>query len=134
MSSNIPEYHSWQMMKNRCLNPNAVDYAYYGGRGVTIDPRWHYFMFFFADMGRRPTPKHTLERKNNALGYSASNCCWATRETQARNRPYNTLDMALANQIRALYATGQYRQVDLARQFGCTQVLISQVVRRLIWR
>jgi hypothetical protein len=130
-----PTYHSWQMMKNRCCNKRAEDYAYYGGRGIIIDPTWHYFENFLADIGVRPSLKHTLERVNNNLGYSKSNCVWESRQTQARNRPaYNKLTKPLADQIRQLYAMGTYRQVDLAEQFGVTQASISQVTRWAIWR
>ena len=37
-------------------------------------------------MGPRPTPEHTLERKDNDQGYSKDNCTWATRKEQARNQ------------------------------------------------
>jgi hypothetical protein len=122
------------MMKNRCLNPRAVDYKYYGGRGITIDPRWHAFENFLADMGQRPTLKHTLERNHNNGNYTKANCCWATRQRQARNRPaYNKMNMTLANQLRLQYATGKYRQVDLAAKFGITQAHVSQIVRRVTW-
>ena len=54
-----PEYRTWQMMKNRCLNPRAEDYAYYGGRGITIDPAWvNSYIDFLKDVGRRPSPAH----------------------------------------------------------------------------
>lgn len=85
-----PEYRSWQMMKNRCLNPRARDYVYYGGRGVTLCKRWLLFENFLADMGRRPSPEYTLERRNPNRGYTPRNCVWATRLTQARNRRYAT--------------------------------------------
>lgn len=128
-------YSSWQMMKNRCLNPRAEDWAYYGGRGITIDPRWHKFEPFLADMGPRPTPWHTLERVDNSLGYSKGNCIWATRQAQARNRPtHNKLNMALANQIRKMYMTGQYKQSELAAYYNISQSLVSQIIRRTAWR
>lgn len=86
-----PEYRTWQNMRNRCLNPKAGDYRYYGGRGITIAPEWHVFSGFLASMGRRPTPTHTIDRKDSDGPYSAENCHWATRETQARNRAYATV-------------------------------------------
>lgn len=95
-----PEYRSWQMMKNRCLNIRARDYAYYGGRGITVCKAWLRFENFLTDMGRKPTPEHTLERKNVNKNYTPSNCVWATRETQARNRPYaSTKSWELAEKL-----------------------------------
>jgi len=81
-----PEYRVWTLMKNRCLNKNANNYKYYGGRGIAVCNRWLKFENFFKDMGKRPNPKFTIERVNNNKGYSLSNCIWATKKTQARNR------------------------------------------------
>ncbi len=84
-----PEYRSWQMMKNRCLNPKARDYPYYGGRGIKICKRWiNSFDAFLQDMGRKPTSLHTIDRKNTDGHYTVRNCRWATRQEQSRNRPY----------------------------------------------
>jgi hypothetical protein len=95
-----PEYRSWQMMKNRCLNTRARDYDFYGGRGITVCKDWLVFANFLRDMGRRPTPEHTLERLDVNKGYAPDNCAWATRETQARNRGYaSTKSWELAEKL-----------------------------------
>ena len=86
------EYHSWQTMKDRCLNPNSTGFNRYGGRGIKICTRWiDSFTNFLEDLGLRPTPKHTLDRKDNNGNYSPDNCRWITRKEQAQNRAITEL-------------------------------------------
>ena len=84
--SHTAEYLAWQDMRARCNTPTHRSFRYYGGRGITVDECWSTFEQFIADMGFRPTPQHSLDRIDNALGYCPSNCRWATKAEQASNR------------------------------------------------
>ncbi len=81
-----PEYQAWADMRHRCLNPDHARYRDYGGRGITVCRRWNNFLNFLADMGKRTSPGHSLDRKNNNGGYRPGNCKWSTRSEQQRNR------------------------------------------------
>jgi pentatricopeptide repeat protein len=78
-------YRVWCGMLQRCYNPNQPQYADWGGRGIRVCERWHSFVNFLVDMGE-PPPGLTIERKNNDGNYEPSNCKWATRSEQQRNR------------------------------------------------
>ena len=80
------EHRTWGAMMTRCYNENVRSYKRYGGRGITVCDRWHTYEDFLADMGRRPGPGYSIERKKAELGYFKDNCEWATVLTQARNK------------------------------------------------
>lgn len=76
-------------MKARCINPQDKAFQYYGGRGITVAEEWLSFEKFLQDMEATYQEGLTLERRNNALGYCASNCYWATRRAQLNNTRMN---------------------------------------------
>ena len=86
------EYRAWRAMKARCSNPNGPEYHRYGGRGVTVCSRWiHSYKNFLADMGRAPSPNHSVDRIDNDGNYEPSNCRWSTRTEQRRNSVDNKM-------------------------------------------
>jgi len=87
-----PEYKAWLCMKSRCYNPNDPSFRSYGGRGLYVCERWIYsFKNFFADLGPRPSAKHSLNRLNNNGIYEPGNVAWSTQIEQARNKRSNHL-------------------------------------------
>ena len=89
--SRTPEYQAWFNMKARCFNPNHKAYPDWGGRGITVCDRWLNLENFLADMGSRPTVKHSLDRIDNNADYSPKNCKWSTKAEQQNNRRSNHL-------------------------------------------
>jgi len=77
----------YRAAKTRCTNKNADDYPRYGGRGIEF--RFDSFEQFYAEIGKRPTPQHTLDRKDNNGHYEVGNVHWATPKEQARNKRNN---------------------------------------------
>lgn len=83
-------YTSWRSMMSRCYYPRDIGFHKYGGDGVVVCSEWHKFEAFLADMGPRPTSRHSIDRFPDSTGsYERGNCRWATRQEQNNNRTYN---------------------------------------------
>lgn len=93
------EYSAWRGMFRRIDTPQGVTKRHYGDRGIQLCKGWRgSYKTFLKDMGRKPSRKHSLDRKNNDGHYSCghceeckekgwpANCRWATPQEQARNR------------------------------------------------
>ncbi len=84
------EWMIWQSMIQRCHNPKAKSFQGYGSRGIRVCVRWREsFENFLADVGRRPSPEHSLDRICGDGNYDPSNVRWAMPEQQARNKRNN---------------------------------------------
>jgi hypothetical protein len=118
-STKSPEYAVWAHMIYRCTNPQSKEWKYYGGRGVQVCAAWQNFEAFLADVGRRPSPKHSIDRYPDKDGdYEPGNVRWATLVEQHRNTGRNRLIefhgrsqclQAWADELGVGYQSVQYR-------------------------
>lgn len=88
-SRESPTYVSWRMMVQRCTNRRRSDYEDYGGRGIRIYFGWlgrGGFTEFLADVGKRPTKEHSLDRIDPNGHYEPGNVRWALKRIQNSNK------------------------------------------------
>jgi len=82
-----PEYQTWQSMKSRCKATRLREKRNYLDRGINVCEEWKdSFETFFKDMGKRPTPRHQIDRRDNNAGYNKDNCRWVTPDIQESNK------------------------------------------------
>lgn len=89
VKSSHPLWYTWVDMVRRCNNPKRPGYSRYGGRGISVCPRWKDFWVFVEDVGTRPSKKHSLDRIDNDGNYEPDNTRWATAKQQNLNRRNN---------------------------------------------
>lgn len=113
------EYRAWCGMLSRCYNERSENYHNYGGRGIAVCEEWlESYETFLANVGRRPTSSHSLERIDNNGNYAPNNVKWATSKEQARNRRTNRVVMFKGEEMVFLDAckmAGVHRQTALHR-------------------
>lgn len=103
------EYSTWIKINERCRNKNWKRFKDYGGRGIVVCERWRSYENFLKDMGRKPSPKHSIDRIDNNGNYEPSNCKWATPKEQNRNTRRN---------VNLTYGSETKCIAEWAEQFG----------------
>jgi AraC-like DNA-binding protein len=84
----VSEYNSWSAMITRCYVPTSARYRRYGARGISVCPEWRGrggFERFYAYIGRKPSPAHSIDRIDNDGNYEPGNVRWATAKEQSWN-------------------------------------------------
>ncbi len=111
--TNSSEFGSWSAMRERCDPSNKRTRRNYSDRGITVCDRWcNSFANFFADMGPKPSPAHSLDRINNDLGYFPENCRWATPTEQQNNTRTNRFVVVLGERMTITQACRKHRVVS----------------------
>ena len=88
-------YLFWRSMISCCTDEQAVGYAEYGGRGVSVCHPWlDSFASFLKDVGECPGPDFTLDLKANESLFEPRNVRWTRiRERESSNWRYESLDL-----------------------------------------
>lgn len=127
-------YSVWQGMIARTTRPSASHFDNYGGRGIVPDPDWLVFENFKAWAQDNGYADHlSLERRDNDLGYTPSNCIWIERSLQNRNRRTNKMNQSRADQLRAKHKLGM-TATDLAAEFEISRSMVNNIVNGIAWK
>jgi len=120
-----PEYAIWSDIKTRCYNSKTKAFKDYGERGIIVCDRWlESFDNFVADMGKRPSKNHSIDRKDCNGNYEPTNCRWATNIEQGENRRSNIL----------ITRNGVTKHLAAwAREFGVNKSLVYNRINVLKW-
>lgn len=119
--SHTKEWQILHQIKARCTNPNNVSWDRYGGRGIKVCQRWlDSYDDFFADVGHRPSNRHSLDRINNDGNYEPGNVRWATMVEQSRNTRRNKMYEWKGN---------SYCVTDLADAVGMPRMRLASRLR-----
>lgn len=124
-----PLYSTWRSMLDRCKNPNTPSYKHYGGRGIKVCERWqNSFLAFVADMGLKPTWKHSIDRKDVDGHYEPDNCRWATTLEQANNKRPVTHGLTDQQLIDIYWSKDLVEKIS--EKFGCSGKTVRNIKAR----
>ena len=86
-------YDMWANIKSRCFNEKDPCFKHYGGRGISMCKEWEndFTAFYNWAMDNGYKDSLSIDRINNNGNYNPSNCRFATKIEQGRNRRTNRL-------------------------------------------
>ena len=143
-----PAYRAYRSMMDRCYNPNANGYKWYGALGVTVADCWkdnpEAFVKWSLENGWDKDLHIDKDIKCKAKGiyphiYSPDTCTWTTAKiniaesanrTNYGKRPNIKLSQEEVDEILHLYSSGEVtNQSELARMYGLSQSSIRRLLQ-----
>lgn len=133
--SHTSEYMIWKDMKDRCYNKNNKYYHRYGGRGITVCDKWqNSFLSFYANMGKRPFSKATIDRIDNNGNYTPENCHWVTCAENIRNSAVTKLNIKTVEALRNIYKTKKITIKELAELYKIDAGHVGRIINYKNWK
>ena len=124
-----PLYIVWIDMRGRCNTPTHRAYKWYGGRGIMICERWSDYEKFYEDMNDGYSKGLEIDRIDFNGNYEPSNCRWATRKQQMRNRRGVKLNEEKAAEIRS----SNIRTGVLSEMYNVSKNVIRGIRKGTVW-
>lgn len=126
-------YKVWANMLFRCNNVRAVNYEYYGGKGIKVCERWKSFENFLSDMGEKPTPQHQIDRIDSDKNYEPNNCRWVMPVINIRNRRHTKLNEGDIIKIKSLLKINVAQKI-IAKDFNVAPSTITSIKQGRFWQ
>ena len=134
--SNHPLYQTWKTIRNRIRpdgNPDSKVYSHYSKRGIKGNRAWindpdKFIKDIERNIGKRPSPKHSLDRIDNNKGYYIDNLQWADYTGQNRNRSNVVLSKDKADDIRKEFKKGDATRQELADKYGVSLATVKRLL------
>lgn len=122
----------WTDMKQRCLNPNAKAYKYYGAKGVKIVDEWLTYEPFY-NWAINNGWKDGLELDKDTHGgmlYGPNTCVFITHEENVRRSSKAILTIEQADSIRNSKVETRF----LAKEYKVCKETIRAIRRGDTWK
>jgi len=122
-------YNTWKNIKQRCNDPNANNYKWYGGRDIKVCDEWSiYTNFKNWALANGYADNLTIDRIENNGDYEPDNCQWITSFENLSRRERGKYKH-LTDKIMELYNKGESK-VSISKKVGIPRSTIHYIILR----